>query len=140
MKGAELERCQALLAEGYGFWTSLGREPLSQAQREEIPRLVLERLEGEKGADLAAACQSFLLFRRLHQVAGEGDAAAILLGVYFFGLFSQCLIPLDSPWLIEQFAAFLREDAEEGVRGERGFDLERYRQFVKALSGRLAVC
>ena len=34
MKGAELERCQALLAEGYGFWTSLGREPLSQAQRE----------------------------------------------------------------------------------------------------------
>ena len=47
---------------------------------------VLERLEGEKGADLAAACQSFLLFRRLHQDAGEGDAAAILLGDYFFGL------------------------------------------------------
>ena len=140
MREEALERCLALLSEGCGFWADQGRAPLSREDREETPRLVLERREGDRGVHLAAACESFLLFRRLHHEAEEGDAAAILLGDYFFGLFSRCLIPLDSPWLIEQFSVFLREDTEKGVRGTHGFDLERYRQFVKAVSGRLAVC
>lgn len=140
MRQDDLDRCGALLAEGRGFWEAQGRPAPAEAGWDAIPRLVLERLEGEKGVQLAAACQSFLLFRALHRSGAPGDPEAVLLGDYFFGLFSRCLIPLDSTWLIEAFSRFLREDAEEGVRQNGPFNLAGYQSFVEAVSGRLALC
>ena len=136
MRQEDLDRCGALLAEGLSFWAAQGRPPAPGA---EIPALVLNRLEGERGVCLAAACQSFLLFRLLHREGRTGAPEAVLLGDYFFGLFSRCLIPLDSTWLIERFSGFLREDAEAGVRQEP-FSLPAYRDFVEAVSGRMALC
>lgn len=138
MRQEDLDRCGALLAQGRGFWEAQGR-PAPESGWESVPRLVLDRLEGERGVCLAAACQSFLLFRLLHREGRTGAPEAVLLGDYFFGLFSRCLIPLDSTWLIERFSGFLREDAEAGVRQEP-FSLPAYRDFVEAVSGRMALC
>ncbi len=135
----ELNRCHDLLSEGYAFWNSLGYPPLSETEREEIPRLVLSSTNCDHAASLAAACQSFFLFRTLHNETQQGSAEAILLGDYFFGVFSKCLIPLDSTWLIDEFSVFLRGDAEEGVRGSTTFDKEAYCNFVKGVSAGLAV-
>ncbi len=131
----ELSLCQALLSQGYTLWESLGFPPLSQEEQEELPRLALEGFAHPHSQYLAAACQSFALFRTLHGKTEEGDPKAILLGDYFFGIFSQCLIPLDSTWLTLEFSKFLREDTEGGVDGPQAFDKEAYGTFVKGLVG-----
>lgn len=135
----ELNRCNDLLSEGYDFWDSLGFPPLSETEREEIPRLVFASTNCDHVASLAAACQSFFLFRTLHNQTEQGSAKAILLGDYFFGIFSKCLIPLDSTWLIDEFSVFLRGETEEGVRGSTTFDKGAYSRFVKGVSAGLAV-
>ena len=133
----ELNRCHDLLSEGYDFWDSLGFPPLNEAEREEIPNLVFASTNCEHVASLAAACQSFFLFRTLHNQMQQGSDKAILLGDYFFGIFSQCLIPLDNTQIIDEFAVFLRGDTQEGVRGSTSFDKEAYCQFVKRMSAGL---
>lgn len=130
----ELSLCQSLLSQGYTLWESMGFPPLSQVEREEIPRLALEGNVHPNSQYLAAACQSFALFRTLHGKTEGGDPKAILLGDYFFGIFSQCLIPLDSTWLTLEFSKFLCEDTEGGVNGQSPFDKARYYAFIKDLT------
>ena len=129
-----LSLCQAHLSQGYTLWNELGFTPLTQKEREEIPLLVLEGCTHPHHHNLAAACQSFALFRTLHGKTAEGDPKAILLGDYFFGIFSQCLIPLDSTWLTLEFSKFLREDTEGGVDGHQPFDRDAYKAFVLELT------
>ena len=61
--------------------------------------------KGALQADFSAACRAFYLYRWLHQ-NGQGPQA-VLLGDYYFSLFSQWLIPLDSVALTEAFSDYL---------------------------------
>ena len=61
--------------------------------------------KGALQADFSCACRTFYLYRWLHR-NGQGPQA-VLLGDYYFSLFSQWLIPLDSVALTEAFSDYL---------------------------------
>lgn len=134
----ELARCEDLLAQGYQLWESLAFPPLTHEEKNQLPLLALEGTHHPHAHYFAAACQSFFLFRTLHGLAKDGQPTAILLGDYFFGIFSQCLIPLDSTWLTLEFSKFLRGDSEGGVDGTQSFDKVAYLSFVKGLACQLS--
>ncbi|MDO4572626.1 MAG: hypothetical protein Q4C13_04590 [Clostridia bacterium] len=77
---------------------------------------------------LKAACECFRRFRRLHAEPVQ-TAETVLLGDYYFSLFSSHLIPLDSVALIDAFSAYLRLDAA----AEPLYDEEALEAFFRTL-------
>lgn len=77
---------------------------------------------------LEAACACFARFRELH-AEPEQTAETVLLGDYYFSLFSSHLIPLDSVPLIDAFAAYLKRDAVANP----GYDEEELAAFFQTL-------
>lgn len=82
---------------------------------------------GAHRADFSAACRAFYLYRWLHR-HGEG-AQAVLLGDYYFSLFSRRLIPLDSVALTEAFSDYLAASTQEPLT------LADYLTFIEGLKG-----
>lgn len=126
------DELDGLLREGYSLWEETALPPVPEKERYAAGQALAEVFAGEKFLPLAAACQSFYWFRRLHAGPEGTTPAGILLGDYFFSRFSQCMIPLDSPRLVDAFAAFLTRDAQTGR--------EDYLAFVRGLPAVVAPC
>lgn len=110
LAGALLNGVEELLEEGYRLWEDSPLPELSLEDHEKIVDLVGNIYSGLDKLHFAAACQSFYLFRKLHREMEEYQAYSVLLGDFFFSLFSQNLIPLDSVPLTDAFAAYLDRD------------------------------
>ena len=104
-----------LMAEGRTIWERSGLPPMRSGELTLISDAVLSAYKGKNAESLAAACQCFWLFRKLHRLAGDHPVCATLLGDYYFSLFSKHLIPLDSAPLIDEFARLLIEDTQRPV-------------------------
>ena len=107
-------RCQKLLAEGEALLERFGvvlPDPNSHCL---AANRVLERLSGERGAYLAAACQCLCIARLLHSGA-ISSPQSVLLGDFFQSRFTDYLLRLDAPWLQAAFARFLADDAARAL-------------------------
>ncbi len=120
-------RVVALLAEGYCLWSQSPLPELPYSERYIAADEATRVYRGKNAAELAAACQSFYLFRKLHSMAGDYPEWATLLGDYFFSQFSKNLIPLDSVPLTDSFAAYLSADTQSALC------LEEYLEFIGGL-------
>jgi len=107
------ENVRDILAEGYKIWASTALPALPESERYAASDSSLSVYGGEFAANLAAACQCYWLFRKLHRMVGDHPVHATLLGDYFFSLFSQNLIPVDSVELNNEFARILAEDTQK---------------------------
>ena len=133
-------KIDAMLAEGYGLWKGFGLEPLSEEELHFVPDSVYDCCRGRHRENLAAACQSFYLFRLLHFMTEAEPEQTTLLGDYFFSRFSGYLIPIDSTRLTDRFSEYLKQDAQEGAGGRRAFSREAYARFVREISGMEELC
>lgn len=122
------------LKEGYSLWEGFSLPPLSKYEKEAIPKEAVSYYLGEYSSDFATACQSFYLFRKLHEEVNEISEEATLLGDYFFSLFSNHLIPIDNTDLIDEFAEFLSSDAVREVKGNEKFSIDEYFLFIRNIS------
>ena len=125
--GQQVDR---ILSEGYGFWEEMDLPPLNEQEKHRVPRIALETYAGTFRQEFAAACQCFFLFRSLHGQIREFPVCAVLLGDYFFGMFSRQLIPLDNVPLIDAFSEYLEKCTREGD-GD-------YEAFIRSLSAVVA--
>lgn len=82
---------------------------------------------GVYSAELAAACQCFYLFRKLHSMLQNYPTWATLLGDYFFSQFSKNLIPIDSVALTDSFSRYLTADTQAS------FNTQEYLSFIRSL-------
>lgn len=105
-------KMDSLLAEGFLLWKESGLPALPESERYFAANEVVSVYDGEYTAELAAACQCYYLFRKLHGMVQEKPAWATLLGDYFFSQFSKYLLPLDSVPLIDAFSAYLKKDTQ----------------------------
>ncbi len=133
-------RIDSMLSEGYALWNGFGLEPLGDEELHFVPDRVYFCCSGRHRENLAAACQSFYLFRRLHFMTEAGPEQTTLLGDYFFSSFSRYLIPIDSTRLTDRFSEYLKQDAQEGAGGRRAFSKETYARFIREISGMEELC
>ncbi|SHI03831.1 hypothetical protein SAMN02745823_02077 [Sporobacter termitidis DSM 10068] len=101
-----------MLAEGYCLWNESRIQLPPVSERYIAADALVLVYGGPNIAELAAACQCFLYFRRLHGLVLDYPAWATLLGDYFFSQFSKNLIPLDSVSLTDAFSAYLKTDIQ----------------------------
>ena len=119
------EEVKFYLAEGYLIWKSTGLPKLPASERYAASDTLLSVYTGENAASLAAACQCFWLFRKLHRMVNEHHVLATLLGDYFFSIFSRNLIPVDSVKLNDEFASLLAKDTQTPIETDGYFDFIR---------------
>ncbi len=118
------------LAEGYLLWTQNRLPVLSEPERYLVADVIADVYRGPHKTELAAACQCFFLYRKLHGMADQFAERATLLGDWFFSQFSRYLIPIDSVELIDAFSEYLSEDTQtQGGRAD-------YISFVRSLAVR----
>lgn len=129
-----ISKVESNLKEGYSLWEGFSLPPLSNYEKEAIPREAASYYSGEYSSEFATACQSFFLFRKLHEEAGKTSEESTLLGDYFFSLFSNHLIPIDNTELIDEFAEFLSGDTLREVKGNESFSLDKYFLFIRNIS------
>jgi len=115
------------LAEGYKLWESTNLPAPDESERYMIADKLLTVYQGEHAGNLAALCQCFWLFRKLHGLTEENPVYATLVGDYFFSVFSKNLIPLDSVALNGEFARLLESDVQTPV------GIDGYLEFVRNL-------
>ncbi|MEI3338943.1 MAG: hypothetical protein V8R80_02480 [Eubacterium sp.] len=136
------EKVDALLSEGYQMWERFGFRKLTEEERYLVAGCAADACKKREFAeDYAAACQSFFLFRKLHEWTEEFPETATLLGDYFFSRFSHYLIPIDSTRLIDLFSEYLKADTKEMFEkdGKAAFCMERYLDFVRKTAGEIAL-
>jgi len=121
------DKVRQLLAEGYTIWEASGLPTPTESERYTAADASLLAYSEENAEFLAAACQCFWLFRRLHEMSGQHPVYATLLGDWFFSAFSKSLIPLDSVELNDTFAELLAQDTQTSVSQEE------YLRFVRRL-------
>lgn len=120
-----------LLCEGYQMWERFGCIPLNEMEKHAVLEQAVNACQTNAHTkEYAAACQCFFLYRKLHHMVDEQPECATLLGDYYFSQFSQCLIPIDSPKLIDLFAEYLKNDTKIAASGNKVFDMEKYLVFV----------
>ncbi len=125
------EELNILLCDGYRMWESFGCIPLNEMEKHVVlKQAVLACTKDEHTKEYAAACQCFFLYRKLHHTVDEQPETATLLGDYYFSQFSQFLIPIDSPKLIDMFSEYLKWDTKLAVSGNKEFDMDKYLNFV----------
>lgn len=127
------------LAEGYRLWEESGLPLPSGRERALASEALADAYAGPNAAELAAACQCFYYFRKLHGAAEEQPAGATLLGDYFFSRFSKYLIPLDSVPLTDAFADYLKNDIRQKGAAQYGRTRDtEYTAFIRGLPAVLA--
>lgn len=120
-----------LLCEGYKMWDCFGCNPLNEMEKHSVIEQAVRACKTDcHTKDYAAACQCFFLFRKLHYGVGARPETATLLGDYYFSQFSQFLIPIDSPQLIDLFSEYLKKDTKQAADGATSFDMDAYLTFV----------
>lgn len=120
-----------LLCEGYRMWDRFGCIPLNEEEKHVVVAQAVNACQTNAHTkEYAAACQCFFLYRKLHHMVEEQPEKATLLGDYYFSQFSQFLIPIDSPKLIDLFAEYLKNDTKMAVEGNKVFDMKSYLDFV----------
>ena len=128
-------RCMGLLAEGEELLDRFGAALPDPDSHRRTARRVLERLEGERGVYLAAACQCLHIARLLHREE-RPTPRTVLLGDYFQSRFTALLLRLDAPWLQDAFARFLAGDAARAAAG-LPFDSAAFADLAGDLAGRV---
>jgi len=127
----QLDKVKDILAYGWELWReNLPIEPEFQQCR--VAREVLYTYDGKHAVSLAGACESFWLFRRLHEMAQAHPIYSTLIGDYFFSLFSKCLIELDNVEVTDKFAKLLTVDTFKPISAEE------YLNFVRGLQAVLS--
>jgi hypothetical protein len=101
-----------ILNEGYRLWNESGIQLPTASERYIAADGLSGLYDGLNAAELAAACQCFYYFRKLHGMVHKYPAWSTLLGDYFFSQFSKNLIPLDSVPLTDAFSAYLKKDVQ----------------------------
>lgn len=120
-----------LLCEGYRMWERFGCIPLNEMEKHVVLEQAVSACQTNAHTkEYAAACQCFFLYRKLHHTVDEQPETATLLGDYYFSQFSQFLIPIDSPKLIDLFAEYLKNDTKLAAGGNKVFDMDAYLAFV----------
>ena len=114
-----------MLAEGRAIWEDSELPPLPATAWTACADTALAVYRGENAVHLAAASQTFWLFRKLHEMVDAHPVTATLLGDYFFSLFSKSLIPIDSVRLNDEFARILAKDTQERVSADDYLDFVR---------------
>ena len=133
-KSEIINQVEVNLFEGYSLWEGFSLPPLCENERNLIPKEAISCYSGEYSSDFATACQSFYLFRKLHEKDKENSQESTLLGDYFFSVFSKHLIPIDNTELIEGFADFLAVDTVREVKGKEEFSFDKYFEFIRCIS------
>lgn len=122
-----------LLCEGYKMWDCFGCNPLNEMEKHSVIAQAVRACKTDcHTKDYAAACQCFFLFRKLHYGVEARPETTTLLGDYYFSQFSQFLIPIDSPQLIDLFSEYLKKDTKQAADGATSFDMDAYLTFVTA--------
>ena len=125
------EELQTLLLEGYRMWERFGLDPLNEMEKHKVLGQAVASCKTDCHTKYyAAACQCFFLYRKLHYMVEKQPETATLLGDYYFSQFSQFLIPIDSPELIDLFAEYLKKDTKSAVDGKEAFEMKEYLAFV----------
>ena len=120
-----------LLSEGYRMWECFGLIPLDEMEKHVVIAQAAHACHTESHTkEYAAACQCFFLYRKLHHMVDHMPDKATLLGDYYFSQFSQFLIPIDSPKLIDLFSEYLKKDTKLAVNGSYEFDMNSYLNFI----------
>lgn len=101
------------LAEGFLFWRESGIGLPTDVERNLAADTLATLYHGPNAASLAAACQCFFYFRKLHGLIEQYPTWSTLLGDYFFSQFSKNLIPLDSVRLTDAFSEYLKRDVKQ---------------------------
>ncbi len=127
-----------LLSEGYEMWEGYGFVRLTEEEKIRVIETAADscRIDRLK-KDYGAACQSFFLFRRLHEMTEAEPERATLLGDYFFSRFSHHLIPIDSTRLIDLFSEYLKEDTKRWFEKGEKLVLSEYLDFVKRAASQI---
>ena len=116
-----------LLSDGYRLWNECGIRfpPVSECHvaADELAAVY----DGPNAGELAAACQCFYFFRKLHGMVHDNPAWSTLMGDYFFSQFSKKLISLDNVPLTDAFSAYLKAD----IRAPGG--VTEYISFIRGL-------
>ena len=108
-------------------WGDFGLPDYPEEDCREIARRAAAVYGGPYREEFAAACRDFYLYRYLHWRSGWPEG--VLLGDYYFSLFSQQLIPLDSVALTEAFSDYLADNTAAPLC------LEDYLEFMEQLKG-----
>lgn len=116
------------LSEGYRLWNDSALPQLPVSERYLASDEIAAVYNGAYDAELAAACQCFYLFRKLHCMLQNSPAWATLLGDYFFSQFSKNLIPIDSVELTDSFSRYLTADTQSS------FNTQEYLFFIRSLT------
>lgn len=116
-----------ILAEGYRLWNGSSIQPPTVSERYIAADELACLYDGPNVVALAAACQCFYYFRKLHGMVREYPTWSTLLGDYFFSKFSKNLIPIDSVPLTDAFSAYLKND----IKSSR--DVNDYIAFIRGL-------
>ena len=104
----ELKTVNHLLNNDYDLLASLGIDLLKANDKELLPAFVLSRhKDGINSSYLAAACQCFYLFFRLHSLSDQETRKIILLGDYFFSRFMELLMLSGNIALLDHFSNFV---------------------------------
>lgn len=119
------------LEEGYAMAGEFGLSVPDRAERSHITGKVLSAMcDHQNAVRLAAACEAYYVYRKLHARRGEGVEAATLLGDYFFSAFSRLMLPFQDTWLLDRFSEQLRINCVDSVKRGREIDIEDYLAFV----------
>ena len=129
-----IKQVQLDLFEGYSLWEGFPLPSLNKFEKEEIPKTAFRCYSGEFARDFASACQSFYLFRKLHEDIDTNTDIKTLLGDFFFSRFSNHLIPIDNTKLINAFAEYLKRDSQREVEGKKKFSINEYKLFIEEAS------
>ncbi len=113
MTAAELrDSVDKILAEGYHLWNESSMPYPLGSERYIAADALAFVYDGPYAEKLAAACQCFYYFRKLHGRVTAHPTCATLLGDYFFSQFSKNIMPLDSVPLTDAFSAYLKKDIQ----------------------------
>ncbi len=124
-----IREADEIFCEAEMVWGDENVPRIDQAVREQIREAAQSAVQNPAFAnDYADACEAFYLFRKLHSLADQMPAWAVLTGDYFFSRFSHALIPIDNVELIDRFSDYLKEDVKK-IEAEP--DLDGYLAFVR---------
>ena len=136
---SQIKKVDDLLAEDYLLLADFGLAIDGEWERHFIPLLVLSvsynnqpAVSGKQidASALAAACQSFSLFRRLHYQTDGDTASLILMADFCYGHFLRLLDKSQALHLLTSFSQFLAEDSRKAILGEKNLFMKDFAYFI----------
>jgi hypothetical protein len=132
------DNIETMFAEGYALGAEQGLALPCDGDRKSVIAAARATYTGAYSDEFAAACLAFFLFRNLHSRTDEAPSETLLLGDYFFSLFSKFLIPIDSVPLIDAFSNHLAQVTSDTDDADRKPGDAEYIRFIETLSEVLA--